>query len=614
MLQIGPRALQAKQRTVSEVMSAVERARTASQGRVIVGTMEYGIYKYFDDSDVAPTFLPLALSYETDAQLYGEALAIAQDLVQKVGGERDLLFRGINLLDILLFDLTAEFRTIVGMKQFAQSIASGPGVAIILTGLGLFAKGKPICDLPVQQLIQVGEEGARGKSGITVLRRVLGSLLPSLPRKRVAAVIPIIRDGKKRVLFVTTDTPNRPENSEPLVFVLRELEKHADLAPLVAADALPNERYFREKNIENVVKYSRFESSEAENHWRKSEPVLRRKAEKLLQQYGARTTKGLMVSTFLQQFLNKGRFLEVYSRILWLENIFERFQPDIAVIFSTYSYIGMAASKIARNRRIPTIGSSFRLAYAVEPHPQFWHCGATDFVAGYGEHFGHTLAAIGIDPRRYIPIGNPKFDQIPSSKYAEDRRYVCNKFRVSPESHIFLVATYLVSPGSREWIPALVRQLKRLHPGTFKLIIKPHPDEDSVGYERILQKEKFEGADISRDVPIYALVDASDIVFTSTSVVGSEAVLFNKPVICINLSDVEYPYRYDEHGVALLVRRESDIIPAIEAVLFDEKVKHELEVARKRVQRLYAVELDGRSSERFADAIRQVISTSAVTE
>jgi UDP-N-acetylglucosamine 2-epimerase len=108
------------------------------------------------------------------------------------------------------------------------------------------------------------------------------------------------------------------------------------------------------------------------------------------------------------------------------------------------------------------------------------------------------------------------------------------------------------------------------------------------------------------DVPLYALLNASDIVFTSSSTVGSEAILFNKPLICINLTNTQYAVRYDDEGVALLVEREEEILTGIDKVLHNKKVIRELQTARKRVQRLYAFGLDGRSSDRFVHAIKRM--------
>jgi UDP-N-acetylglucosamine 2-epimerase len=317
-----------------------------------------------------------------------------------------------------------------------------------------------------------------------------------------------------------------------------------------------------------------------------------------------------MLSTFLRSYLTAPIASQVYSRALWLNEIFERFRPDAVVTFPVYAYLGRIASRMARIDRVPTLMFYHTIPSGMKPHPEFIGSDVTDYVAVCNEQFKATLAASGVSPTKVIVVGNPKFDAIPSRSRFEDRNYVCNKFGANAGADILLVASHILAPGTKEWLCALVRQLKKLDPNRFKLIIKPHPGEDPDVYERILQEEGFSGATISRQVPLYCLLNASDIVFVSHSTVGSEAVLFDRPLICINLTGIPYSVRYDEEGVALLVRKEADILPAIEAVLHDKRVKQRLQRARRQFQQRYAFRLDGRSTDRFANVIRLMATKS----
>jgi UDP-N-acetylglucosamine 2-epimerase len=126
-----------------------------------------------------------------------------------------------------------------------------------------------------------------------------------------------------------------------------------------------------------------------------------------------------------------------------------------------------------------------------------------------------------------------------------------------------------------------------------------------------LNDEALQNGVVSTDLPIYTLVNSSDIVFTGMSTVGSEAVLFDKPLICLNFSRISYGVRYDEAHVALLVKNEEEILPAIVSVLHDNKVSRKLEEGRKLFRERYAYKLDGRASERFVAAIRLAIDSTA---
>jgi hypothetical protein len=593
-----------------EVKAAINQARSRHPDReIMIRTMEFDVYKLLEE-ELAVRFLPFELSNEADAKIQLEANQFARDLVERVGRDPECLFGGINVLDCFLFWLSMQLRSILGIKHLAETISGS--VTIYVTGLQIF-KDRTECELPILGVFRIGagRKIEYRQFAKRVIRRLLSNLR-SLARQSLAgrkSRLPAYPSGDgNRVLFVTGDTEGRPENTEPLVYILRELANHDDLVPFVAADNAYSERYLKERGISCVAKRDSLIDLKAKSHMSRSLPIFRERTAEVIRAYGRGSIDGLMAS-MLRNYLAWSMLYQIYSRITWLEDVLDEFRPDTLVIFATYSYFGWIASRLARARGIPTLGGNYRLPLGVKPHPLFFlGFEVTNFIAGYGEQLRDALVGSGMDPGKYIPVGNPKFDGILKRDRAVDRSYVCKEFGINPEKRIFLVATYLVSPGGKEWVPALIRQLKKLEANTFKLIIKPHPDEGSHPYERILKESGFAGAVVTKDVQLYPLLNAIDILFTDISVTGSEALLFDIPIICINLSGHEYRYRYDEYGVAILVEREEGILPAINSVLNDDQVKRKLKAAREVAQKLYTVDLDGRASERFVHAIRQVIN------
>jgi hypothetical protein len=584
------------------VMRTVQRMQSRYRGLpLVLGTVEYPLYTRFMDLGIHVNFLPHHFEPEMDTKLYGQAQEFAQDLAAKVGARPDLLFRGVNLFEIIINQLTIQFLIILRIGHFVKCRAAEPGVIVILTGLQL----APASELPVRELVQIGNRKVVNFVR-SISRSAIGSYLTRGGSDSIRSTPINFSDTgshAKRILFVATD--NGSTNwAEPLIFVLEKMKGYEDMAPFVVVDDSFTAHYLEERGFQ-CTKYSQFNSREAEFHWSKSEPAFRRSTLELVQKHGG-TIQGLMVSTFLQCYLDRRLLSGIYSRVLWLDNVVGRLRPDAVVIFALISNIGMVASRIARIHHVPTLSWVGTWPHGTKPHPEFRLYDATDLVAGYGEELNRTLAASGLNPDKIIPVGNPKFDSIPQRSTTRIRNYVRARCGAKKTKHIFLVATYLFTPGSREWIRALARQLKKLEPEVFKLVIKPHPDEGPEEYRRILEEEQFTEASIVKDIPLYALLDGSDIVFTGSSTVGSEAVLFNKPLICINLTNTQYAVRYDKEGVALLVEREEEILSAIDNVLHSRKVIRDLRRARKRVQGLYALGLDGRSSDRFVNAIKKV--------
>ncbi len=615
VVQIDQSELQAHgPRIQRQIESIIDEVGTRSGGLpVLVGTVESFVYKRFLKSPIPVKFFPHESSFEKSAKLYVEAQEFAQQLVTKVGESH--LFTGINLFDTILFDLTGLFHTILRINELVQAKAGEPGILILLTGLKLFPRRSGDSVLPVKELIRISSRKQKIRKMIMyAFRTFLGACRGA--RRAVAGKtvtrptdvqVPLPGSGRKRILFVAIDTGRVDVTAEPLSFILAELKNHSDLDPLVAVDNSFTQRYLEERGF-GSLRFVKFESWEGHVHWLRSRAMFRKAALQMIKQFSPTTLQWLMLSVFINRYLTLRTPSEIYSRIVWLSGLFDGFRPDAVVILPVYPHVGMIAARLARIRGIPTLTSVLTWPYGVRPKPgnAMYAAGfadVTDFIALPGEDSKRAFVASGLNPDRLILVGNPKFDAIVNARMAEDRSIVYKLFGGSGTGQIFLVVTYLIAPGSREWVHALVRQLKKLEPHTFKLVIKPHPDEGPEGYEQILREEELGQAIVSRGMSLYTLLDACDIVFTTVSTAGSEAILFNKPLISINLSGSDFAVRYDQEGVALLVKREEDILPAIDTVLNDDKVKRELATARKRFQELYAYKLDGRSSERFVEAI-----------
>jgi hypothetical protein len=616
VVQIDQSELQAHgPRIQRHIESIVDDVGARSGGLpVLVGTVESFVYKHLLKSPIPIRFFPHESSFETSAKLYVEAQEFAQQLVAKVGEGH--LFNGINLFDPILFDLTWSFHTILRINGLVQSKAGEPGILILLTGLRLFPRRRGDSVLPVKELIRLSSWKQKIRKIIMyAFRTFLGASRGARRAVQTAirpieAQVPPPGTGRKRILFVAIETGRVDVSAEPLSFILAELKKHSDLDSLVAVDNSFTQRYLKERGF-GSLRFAKFESWEGHVHWLRSRTVFRKAALQMIKQFSPNTPQWLMLSVFINRYLTLRTPSEIYSRIVWLRDLFDRFRPDAVVILPAYPHIGMIAARLARIRGIPTLTSVLSWPYGVRPNPgnAMYATGfvdVTDFIALPGEDSKRAFVASGLNPDKLILVGNPKFDAIVSARMAEDKNIVYKLFGGNPTGHIFLVVTYLFAPGSREWVHALVRQLKKLEPHTFKLVIKPHPDEGPEGYEQILREEELAEAIVSKGISLYTLLDACDIVFTTVSTAGSEAILFNKPLISINLLGSDFVVRYDQEGVALLVKREEDILPALDAVLNDDKVKRELAAARKRFQELYAYKLDGRSSERFVEVVSHI--------
>ncbi len=602
VVRIDPRVLRRKQDLVRRIERLARSVELESGESVELCTAEYSIYHLLVDSGLPIKAVWHELRPETELALFREALSSASDLVHELGD--GLAFKGVNLIDPLLFEFTVfTCRTILWIRYAARAREETLGLMILLTSLAIPANEGTSSELSVRKVVSVSSRGDTIRSllgqGLRLYRRTAARFgIANWPAIQVPS------EGKKKLLIIGIDSRRHYDTAEPLGWVMEELKRHEDLQPLVAVENSITEEYLKKKNF-GCYTYSFCWTSEAERHLSISVRKLRKKCSALIDRYNG--TMKLMALAFLDKYANKATLAQIYSRVLWLGRVFDQFQPDAVAITFTYAFLGKIASKLASIGGIPSLGVYWGAGYSTAYDFELFD--DTDFIGGPCERFRQALAAVGVDLGRYISIGNPIYEAIATRDIARDREFVSRLYGILPQQKVFLVTGHLIHPGTSEWVRGLCRQLRNLDPTGYKLIIKPHPDESSDEYERIIKEEESLAAVISTGVPLYSLLGASDLVFNSMSQTAVEAALFDKPIICINLTNIPYLIRYDEEGVAYLVTKEEEILPAIRKVLGDDRVKHDLELARKRFQRLY-VEFGSGPGELFVSAVREVLSRS----
>jgi len=84
-------------------------------------------------------------------------------------------------------------------------------------------------------------------------------------------------------------------------------------------------------------------------------------------------------------------------------------------------------------------------------------------------------------------------------------------------------------------------------------------------------------------------------------------MIFDKPVIVVNLFGTPHVMGYAESGAAIGVYKEEDLAPAIRKALHDLQVRKELEQNRKRFIEKHVYKANGQASKRVAELIIQLI-------
>ena len=214
----------------------------------------------------------------------------------------------------------------------------------------------------------------------------------------------------------------------------------------------------------------------------------------------------------------------------------------------------------------------------------------------------------GISPERIVVTGNPKFDYLFYAKESGCKSKVCQTYGIAENKDITLLLTdYLVECGKwtpkqrKQFVIAICKAVSQLPQA--KLVIKLHPSvEREEDYQEIV-KDLPEPPIICKDVPLWELLHACSLAITVLSTAGLEAMAAGKPLVAINLFGDAEPF--DETSGAIIVHRESDLLPALETILYNGLSEEKKEAASKFVYQ-HAYAQDGKAAKRIADLIVQM--------
>ncbi|MEW6697640.1 MAG: UDP-N-acetylglucosamine 2-epimerase [Bacillota bacterium] len=208
----------------------------------------------------------------------------------------------------------------------------------------------------------------------------------------------------------------------------------------------------------------------------------------------------------------------------------------------------------------------------------------------------NNLVKRGIDADSIEITGQPAFDSLIEYKDV-NKHTVIKSFKLNPDKR---VVTYMSQPlvCRENVLRGLVSAMKD-HEDK-QLIIKLHPNEDGIVHKNILKEFNYEAL-VIKDRPAPLLSYISDLVITISSTTGLEAVILDKPLLTINLTNEEDVIPFNEMGIGMGVYCKEDISTAIDKMFQDEKLQKELCNNRKKFEN------DGKAASRVANLIVDMV-------
>lgn len=322
----------------------------------------------------------------------------------------------------------------------------------------------------------------------------------------------------------------------------------------------------------------------------------------------------LVENRFQHLFSKQGSFAKVIKYVEAIKSLIRTERIDMIIAFADVLEFEKTAVIIGNSMGIPTLVLQHGvIAGEIGCVPL-----TADRMAVWGRISKDWLIRRGINPDRLVITGCPQFDVIPhrSSVAKEEFR---RKLKLVPDKNLIVLATDpfagYTSIEKEEEPEKLVRAIfeaMREFP-EIQFVIKPHPSEDARFYKAIAKEMKAK-VRVTKNVNLYELLSACDILMTGTSTVGLEAMMLGKPVIFMNLTGRSDLVPYAESGAAIGVYKQGEISPAIRSILEDPQTNKNLETHRKNFLSEYVnIKSNGKASKRVANLVKQMIKDNKMT-
>jgi CDP-glycerol glycerophosphotransferase (TagB/SpsB family) len=241
--------------------------------------------------------------------------------------------------------------------------------------------------------------------------------------------------------------------------------------------------------------------------------------------------------------------------------------------------------------------------------PRYGHGDCTT-IAVFGEATRSLLISEGVDDKKILVTGSPKFDRQVGSMTRDPKSKLCKTWRIPPQDHIVLLVTsYFVeegvwTAGQRTLLVRAVAEAAAKIPRAH-LVIRIHlPRENRADYENIV-RELPSTPVVCDQESISDLLQASSLVISVSSTVLVEALVLGKPVIVVDLFG-DSGASYFRYSGAMYITDKKDISPAIRTALCDPRQLADATPTLARFLRTQVYTDDGKSSERVAQLMRSM--------
>lgn len=453
-----------------------------------------------------------------------------------------------------------------------------------------------------------------------ILRKKAWNTLSAFKKKKI-----IETKDKKKILFIYGHSPRSKPYLQP---IFEKLEKNKCI--LYALDVgegtdFLNLKIFREKIKDAKLKNVLFESYTSKRDIKKVSKINK----KLKELWNSLKNN----SRFRQIFELKGiniwglvepqfscyfdvRLKDHLINFIGIENVIKSVNPDIAVTLAETTEFDKGLFLACQKRKIPSVAiqhgifTDLRCMHEYgevslkEIKPRY--CPVPAITAVYGGIYKRFLIEKGKYPPSSIVItGNQRYDSLANANKVFDKKEIYKELKLDPNKKVVVMATEVSSSiKDTELFVKMVSDAVKKIKGV-QLVVKVHPNQTIRYYDKLFKDNKVDA--VITKYNIFKVVYACDVLLLVRSTVGLEAAILNKPIVTINSIEGAHSVDYSREGVAIASYNAENLSKSIKAALYDRKAIAKLAKNRKRYVYEHCYKIDGKSSERIARLIEDIL-------
>lgn len=305
------------------------------------------------------------------------------------------------------------------------------------------------------------------------------------------------------------------------------------------------------------------------------------------------------------EILLKSIITNLYQVFCVTKKLIRGFKPSLGVVMNIVDWPGRVFCHICRIYGIKTL---YLPHASMSNHPMFWNVLA-DMTAASGEGDVDLFVSRGNDAGKFTVTGRPMLDGIKDKVDAFKMQDILNEIGIIKTKPIALVITQpygkeISKQEYEEYVRCVFETAKRNTEIFF--VVKIHPVQDGIFEKNIAEEMGSTDIMFVKDIDIFKVIYASDVVIIYFSSVGLDAMLLDKPVIAVNLGKKPDFVDYVASGAALGVSRREEMGGILKKAVCDDETKFRMKAKRDEFIRRYAYKIDGNSTNRVINLINSM--------